>query len=74
MAAKQSEGESKSCSRGKIFLSGLLIVGTGLAVAGIMSWRAVPSRRVDRLLSRAQKKLQELEAIAEHLPSAESED
>jgi|GEM_PF-6050062 len=74
MTEKPAEGENKGCSRSKIFFSGLLIAGAGLAVAGILSWRSVPSHRVDRLLARAQKKLKELEEIAEHLPTAESED
>lgn len=75
MTAKQSDDEPKpSCCRSKALLSGLLLAGLGLTAAGIMFWRAVPSHRVDRLLSRAQKKLKELEDIAEHLPMAESED
>lgn len=75
MTAKQSlDAPKPSCGRSKALCSGLLLAGLGLAAAGIMFWRAVPSHRVDRLLSRAQKKLKELEDIAEHLPIAESED
>jgi len=72
MSVKHSDEATKpSCGRGKALLSGLLLAGLGLTIAGVMCWRSAPSHRVDRLLARAQRKLKELENIAEKLPEAE---
>jgi hypothetical protein len=62
MCDERTENCTGECQEDRKFLlTALVIGGAALVVGGVLLWNATPNHRADRLLTRAQKKLNQLE-------------